>query len=197
MLRNKVPAALILGASLLCLPAFSQEESVGRSEVSVQTFGTFTRNTVQDGITQTSRNSGGILSSYRFFFADHQGVEVNYGASRTTESYNFGSGLEGINANEHELTAAYVVRRQKGRISPFVEGGGGALIFDPRHFARASTDAELALVYGAGADYNVTKRIFLRAEYRGLIYQTPTFGNSGCNRFAHRAEPSVGFGYRF
>jgi opacity protein-like surface antigen len=197
MRHRKGIAALALGASLLCLPAFSQEESVGRSEVSVQMFGTFTRNTVQDGINQASRNSGGILASYRFFFADHQGIEFNYGASRTTESYNFGSGLEGINANEHELTAAYVVRWQKGRISPFVEGGGGALIFDPRHFARASTDAELALVYGAGADYNVTKRIFFRAEYRGLIYQTPTFGNSGCNRFAHRAEPSVGFGYRF
>jgi len=77
MRHRKGIAALALGASLLCLPAFSQEESVGRSEVSVQMFGTFTRNTVQDGINQASRNSGGILASYRFFFADHQGNRVS------------------------------------------------------------------------------------------------------------------------
>jgi opacity protein-like surface antigen len=160
-------------------------------------FGTFTKNTVQDGINQTSRNSGGILASYRFFFAEHQGIELNYGVSRTTESYNFGTGPGGVNANEHEITAAYVIRWPMGRISPFIEGGGGTLIFDPRHFAGASTDAELAIVYGAGVDYNVSKRVFLRAEYRGLIYQTPAFGDSGADRFTHRAEPSVGFGYRF
>src|SRR5271165_4126199 len=121
MRRKKSLVGLALGASLLCLPAFSQEEIVGRSEASVQMFGTFARSTTQDGINQTSRNSGGILASYRFFFAEHQGIEVNYGASRTTESYNFGSGPQGVNANEHELTAAYVLHWTKGRISPFVE----------------------------------------------------------------------------
>jgi opacity protein-like surface antigen len=163
-------------------------------------FGTFTRNTVQDGITQTSRNSGGILASYRLFLTDHQGIEFNYGVSRSTESYNFGSSLEGINANEHEITAAYVFRMPMGRLSPFVEAGGGALVFDPRHFAGASTQAKPAIVYGAGVDYNVTKRIFVRAEYRGLIYDSPTFGTTGLygtSRDTHRAEPSIGFGYRF
>ena len=193
-------AALALGVSLLCSPAFSQEERVGRSEVSVQMFGTFTKSTVQDGITQASRNSGGILASYRFFFTSHHGIEVNYGASRSTESYNVATGLEGINANEHEMTAVYVFRMPMGRISPFVEAGGGALVFDPRNFAGASTQARDTLVYGVGADYNLTKRIFLRAEYRGLIYNSPTFGTAGLvgtGRDTHRAEPSIGFGCRF
>jgi hypothetical protein len=40
----------------------------------------------------------------------------------------------------------------------------------------------------------------VRAEYRGLIYNSPTFGLmalSGADRITHRAEPSIGFGYRF
>ena len=57
-----------------------------------------------------------------------------------------------------------------------------------------------AFVYGAGADVKVTQRIFLRAEYRGLVYNSPTFDLAPLNnldRLTHRAEPSIGFGYRF
>ena len=56
------------------------------------------------------------------------------------------------------------------------------------------------MVYGAGADFNITKQIFVRAEYRGLIYNSPTFdlaAAAGTGRITHRAEPSIGFGYRF
>ena len=51
-----------------------------------------------------------------------------------------------------------------------------------------------------GADFNLTHRLFLRAEYRGLVYNSPTFDLSstvGTDRVTHRAEPSIGFGYRF
>jgi hypothetical protein len=46
----------------------------------------------------------------------------------------------------------------------------------------------------------MTKRVFLRVEYRGRVYDSPTFDLSdtlGTGRVTHRAEPSVGFGYRF
>ena len=57
-----------------------------------------------------------------------------------------------------------------------------------------------AFVYGAGADFRLSQHVFVRAEYRGLVYNSPTFDLSGLNgldRVAHRAEPSIGFGYRF
>jgi len=57
-----------------------------------------------------------------------------------------------------------------------------------------------AVVYGGGADFKLTQRFFLRAEYRGLIYNSPTFDIAPLNnldRVTHRAEPSIGFGYRF
>jgi opacity protein-like surface antigen len=55
-------------------------------------------------------------------------------------------------------------------------------------------------VYGAGADFKITRRLFLRAEYRGFVYNSPTFdlaAAQGADGVTHRAEPSVGFGYRF
>jgi hypothetical protein len=40
----------------------------------------------------------------------------------------------------------------------------------------------------------------MRAEYRGLVYNSPTYELTqlnGADRITHRAEPSIGFGYRF
>jgi len=74
---------------------------------------------------QTSSDSGGILASYRFFFTRHQGVEVNYGYSRSTLSYDFGGGPFGTSANQHEITGAYTFRLPMSRITPFVQAGVG------------------------------------------------------------------------
>jgi hypothetical protein len=90
-----------------------------------------------------------VLANYRFFFAKSHGVEVNYGYSRNTQFYDFGGGPAGIKADHHEFTAAYVYRHAVGKVTLFVEGGG--------------------------ADYNLTKRFFICAAYRGLIYNSPTW----------------------
>lgn len=59
---------------------------------------------------------------------------------------------------------------------------------------------EAAFVYGAGADFKLSRQIFVRAEYRGLVYDSPTFGLpglSGLSRLTHRAKPSIAFGFSF
>jgi opacity protein-like surface antigen len=192
-------AAFVTGAALLCLPAFSQEEG-GRSEASVQFFGAFVKGTVQNGVRQTSSDSGGVLASYRFFFSNHHGVEANYGYSRSTQSYDFGLGPAGVSANQHEWTGAYVLRMPMRRVTPFVEAGVGGLTFQPRNFVGASNQTRAAFVYGGGANLNVTHRLFVRAQYRGLVYNSPTMNvtaNLGADRVTHLAEPSAGFGFRF
>src|ERR1700730_657576 len=93
MVRTKSLAALFMAAALISLPAFSQESGPeNRSEASAQFFGTFLKNTDQNGVRERSSDSGGILASYRYFFTNHHGVEVNYGYSRSTMSYDFGAG---------------------------------------------------------------------------------------------------------
>jgi opacity protein-like surface antigen len=191
-------ATILVGGALVAFPAFSQE--AGRSEVSVQAFGSFVKSTTQDGIQQGATNSGGVLGSYRFFFSDKHGVEVNYGYSLNTQTFGFTSGTFGVKSNQHEVTAAYVYRHPLRHVTPFVEAGVGGLVFDPKDAPAATTQARAAFVYGGGADFSLTKRLFLRAEYRGLVYNSPTFdlvSAEGTDRVTHRAEPSIGFGYRF
>jgi len=191
-------AAIVLGGALVALPAFSQETS--RSDVAVQAFGSFVKTTTENGVQQGATNSGGVLASYRFFFSNSHGVEVNYGYSRNTQTYGLSTGLLGVKANQHEATAAYVYRHPLRRFTPFVEAGVGAIAFAPSDLPLIDTQARAAFVYGGGADFSITKRVFLRAEYRGLVYNSPTFDLTpvqGADRVTHRAEPSVGFGYRF
>jgi outer membrane immunogenic protein len=198
MFRTVSVATIILGSSLATLPAFAQE--AGRSEVSVQAFGSFVKSTTDNGVQQSASDSGGVLANYRFFFTNDNGVEVNYGYSLNTQTYGLPTGPVGVKAHQDEVTAAYVYRHPLRHFTPFAEAGVGGLIFDPTDAPGASTQSRAAFVYGAGADFNVAKRIFLRAEYRGLVYDSPTFGLSdtlGPDRVTHRAEPSVGFGYRF
>jgi len=198
MIRTNRFAMALLGGALTVLPALAQE--AGRSEVSVQAFGSFVKDTNQNGIPQSATNSGGVLASYRFFFTNNHGVEVNYGYSLNTQSLGLAEGPLGVKANQHEVTAAYVYRHPLRQFTPFVEAGVGGLVFDPTDAPGASTQTRAAFVYGGGVDFNITHRVFLRAEYRGLVYNSPTFdlmAAAGTDRVTHRAEPSIGFGYRF
>ncbi len=193
-------AAIPLISFLLCVPAFAQSEE-GRSEVSGQFFGTFVHGTESKGVHQRSSDSGGILASYRFFFSKHHGVEANYSYSRSTTTYNLASGQSGVQANQHEWSGAYVFRIPTRRFTPFFEAGVGGLTFAPTgHSGSASNETRSAFVYGGGADINLTNRLFVRAQYRGFVYKSPTFdvvANLGAGRTTHLAEPSVGFGVRF
>lgn len=198
MFRTISFAAILLGGSLAALPALGQE--AGRSEVSVQALGSFVKSTTDNGVQQSATNSGGVLANYRFFFSNNSGVEVNYGYSLNTQTYGLPAGAFGVKAHQHEVTAAYVYRHPLRHFTPFAEAGAGGLVFDPKDAPAASTQSRAAFVYGAGADFSLTKRVFLRAEYRGLVYNSPTFDLSeavGTDRVTHRAEPSIGFGYRF
>ena len=196
MFQAKSFATVLLGAALASVPALAQEYN--HSEVSVQAFGSFVKNTTDNGIQQTATNSGGVLANYRYFFTKNLGVEANYGYSRNTQSYGLASGPLGVRADNHEFSGAFVVRHKMHALTPFVEAGAAGLVFDPRDIAGASTETKAAFVYGGGADFDLFSHFFLRAEYRGFVYSSPTLGLAdGTSRVTHRAEPSVGFGYRF
>jgi len=189
--------ALTFGVGLISAPVFAQEDYTAyKSEVTVQALGSFVKQTTQDGIKQDATNSGGVLGTYRFWFDRHNGVEANYAWTQNTEKYN----QFGVNNNSHEVSAAYVFRMPMKRWSPFLLAGAGALVFDPKNFGGASTQTRAAFVYGGGADINLSNHFFVRGEYRGLVYNSPTYeltSLNGLDRVTHRAEPSVGLGWRF
>jgi outer membrane immunogenic protein len=196
MFKNHLAAFTIAGV-LTSLSAFAQEDYTRfKSEVSVQALGSFVKQTNENGVDQGATDSAGVLATYRYYFSRHHGVEANYSWTSNTETY---TGF-GMDTTSHEISAAYVFRMPMKRWSPFVTAGAGALVFDPKNFAGANTQTRAAFVYGAGTDINLTDHLFVRGEYRGFIYNSPTFdlaGLSGLDRVTHRAEPSIGLGWRF
>jgi len=203
MIRKQMLLTVAVGVASLAAPAFSEEDEglKYRNEAAVQAFGSFVKSTSSNGVDQTATNSGGVLASYRYFFTNHHGVEVNYGYSLNTQTYtSLSGGLAGVKSRSHEASAAYVFRFPMKRLSPFVLAGVGGFVFNPQDFAGANTQARAGFVYGGGADFTLTRHVFMRAEYRGIVYNSPTYdlpGLNGLDRVTHRAEPSVGFGYRF
>lgn len=200
MFRNKSMVTFIAGLASMALPAFSQTENPGKHEFSAQAFGSFLKSTTDNGVQNSATNSGGVLGSYRYFFNAHNGVEVNYGYSLSTQNFLSSNGALGVKSYSHEASAAYVFRFPLKGFTPFVTAGAGGLVFDPKDLQGVDYQARAAFVYGGGADFNLSSHVFVRAEYRGLVYNSPTWdltGLNGTDRITHRAEPSVGFGYRF
>jgi outer membrane immunogenic protein len=199
LFRHKL-VLVLCGAALATLPALCQENNAYKSDVSVEAFLPIVRTTTSYGVQETASESAGVLADYRYFFGAHSGVEVSYGYSRSTQTYGFGGSPLGVNANSEEFSAAYVFRFPHKRWSPFLLGGAGGLVFDPRATAGASTQTRVGYLYGGGVDLDLHKRVFVRAEYRGIFYNTPTFNLNalnGVDRYTHLAEPAIGFGYKF
>jgi opacity protein-like surface antigen len=191
----------VVGIATLAVPVFAEsEEPLPKQDVSVQAFGSFLKTTTQNGIENKADKSAGVLGTYRYFFTEHQGVEANYGYTQNTQTYGLPGNLLGVKAYSHEISGAYVFRVPLGRITPFVLGGAGALVFDPNNVTGATRQTRAIGVYGAGAEINLSRHAFVRAEYRGLIYNSPIYGMAALadtDRVTHRAEPTVGFGWRF
>jgi outer membrane immunogenic protein len=191
-MRSAKLMTIACGSALMALA----QQEYSKQDVSVQALGSFVKSTTSNGVEESATNSGGVLASYRYFFNKNNGVEVNYAFTTNTQSY----GALGIDTHSSEASAAYVFRLPLKHFTPFLLAGAGGLVFDPKDFTGAGTQAKAAFVYGGGADFNAGSHIFVRAEYRGLIYNSPTYdlpALNGAGRISHRAEPSIGIGYRF
>jgi opacity protein-like surface antigen len=198
MYRKQIIVLLACAAS--ALPALPQEPVLYRNEFTVQALGSFLKTTNDNGSQQSATNSGGVLGSYRLFFNNYNGVEVNYGYTLNTQTYLLPSSSIGVKSYSHEISGAYVVRKPYKRWTPFALAGVGDLVFDPKDTPGVNSQARAAFVYGGGADVSLSSHWYVRAEYRGFVYSSPTWnlqGLGGADRITHRAEPSIGFGFRF
>lgn len=205
MARPKMLVSALLGAWLLCSSATmaQRNESGGRNEVSVQGTGFFTKDSQGNGLSQHNTDSGGLLVSYRYHFNRWFAADASYGYARNTQQNNTPTGILDVQANVHQATGALVVTfpRKVLRLNPYLLAGAGALVFDPtgNAGAGASRQAKAAFVYGGGVDYKVFNHVYLRAEYRGLVYDRPDFGLAALHSGAttHTAQPSAGIVFRF
>ena len=189
---------------LLTLAATAQE---GRSEISLQGTGSFSKDSTGEGTSHSATEAGGFLAAYRYRLNRWLSAEAAYGMNRDAQKYFISSGAFRIQSNIHQATGGLVFNLPslaKSKFSPYVLAEGGALVFNPTGnpfdtVAGADTQAKGVFVYGGGVNYALRRHISLRAEYRGLVYGTPDFGFSAFHTgsITHTAQPSVGLAFRF
>ena len=197
--------AIMLAGSVILL-TFGAAAQESRSEVSLQGTGFFTRDTNGQGISRTTTNTGGFLVGYRYHINRWLAAEANYGYDRDTQRYFSAGGQSRVQSDVHTATAAAVIGLpfRISRLSPYVLGGGGSLVFHPTgnaggFLSGADTQAKAALLYGAGVNYTLTRHWSVLAEYRGYVYKDADFGVRALNTdsWTHTAQPSAGIVFRF
>ena len=163
------------------------------------------------GITQVTQGAGpagGVFGSFHQSFTPWLGYNVHFGYTRFTEHYSnaqesivtptttvpsASSFVRGnLRTNMYDLTVSSVIEGPRTkRFSTFTEVGGGGLFFTPLSTETGATrQTRPALVFGVGANFKLSPKLDMRAEYRGLLYKSPDFnilditpGITGTNQF--------------
>jgi len=190
-----------IGAAILGF-AVNAAAQDGRSQISIQGTGFFTKNSESQGIQQDARKSAGALVGYSYQFNRLFAAEGTYGITLNTQRFTKGSAQTAIQSDVHEITGALLFRVPTGRprFRPYALGGAGFLVFNPTDLAGVDKQqARGTVVYGGGVDLDLTHHFGVKGEYRGLIYKTPDFSMAGLDldKFTHVAQPSAGLFFRF
>jgi opacity protein-like surface antigen len=211
MRRTSVLSLVVLVAFIFLFIAsgFAQDN---RSEVSFQGTVDLPKNSTNIDIPHDATKSGGFLIGYRYHLNSWFAVQGDYGYTRDTQKY-FDPffGETDINTNIHQLTGEAVISApSRSRVRPYALAGIGGVFFRPTNSLNNAVVAGIgnntgnnqtkpAFVYGGGVDFDISKSLAFRAEYRGLFYKIPDFQLPGLasDNFTHLAEPSIGLVWRF
>jgi outer membrane immunogenic protein len=160
------------------------------------------------GVVLKPTTSGAVLGTFRYHFNRMHGLELNIARTANSQKYFIGPDNFRVNSDVTEFSGAYVFSPfQSAKFDPFLLGGAGVLRFNPgntyidgfQSAFGATRQTSLAFLYGGGTDYRLWRAVWLRLQYRGLIYKAPNFhvqtlvtGATG-----HMAGPSVGIAFKF
>ena len=194
---------LVLCAVLTTPFCFAQESS--KMDVSINVNGLFPAHAEGNGLGQKASASAGVLASFRYSPSRFATFEFNYGHSRDTQ-YFTNPGVESfVHTGVHEVTGAYVLNLpwHTTRLQPFALVGAGIIQFSPftsgTSVSGAQSQTKPAVLWGAGVNYDVSRHVALRLQYRGLFYVGPDFkvASLTTDKWQPMTQPSLGIVYRF
>jgi outer membrane immunogenic protein len=192
-------------ALLLTLSAVAGRAQESRQDVSISGSGILEPfKSSSTDVKVSSKRGLGALFSYRFMLTPRGAVEANYGYSQNALHYVAPSYNYTVNTRLQEVTAAYVYNFNFHKFNPFLEAGGGALLWgNIRNLATTTLDVKsqntIVGLYGGGIAYEISPSFDIRAEYRGIFSKVPNFGYSPLttNRYYNISNPVVGVAYHF
>lgn len=177
----------------------------GKSEVTLQWGGWFTKDTTNTAITHKATNASGLSAAYRYYFKPWLAAEGVFDYSRFANKYVNAGVPFAVQSNVYGYTANLVFSMpSEGKVKPFFLAGGGVLAFRPTNNAGGvvpgnGNQNKGTFDFGGGVDYYVTDRIAIRGEYRGFLYHVPNFKLStlDTNKTTLTSVPSIGIVFRF
>jgi len=199
---------LALLALLLTLSAVAGRAQESRQDVSISGSALIEPYVTSSTETKVSaKRALGALFSYRFMLTPRGAVEANYAYTQNTIRFRGPSFDNKVNARTQEVTAAYVYNFNYHNFNPFIEGGGGALLWgNIRNIGSTSLDFKsqttIVGLYGAGVAYEISPSFDVRLEYRGIFSKVPNFGGGvngeyNTNKYYNISNPVIGVAYHF
>jgi len=197
-----------LGSAAACAQ-MKEVNSLGKTDVALSFYGTWSEKTTGNGIIQSPSNAAGGIVEVRHISNPIVGFEGTYSFNRANQVYSptISCGLPcgpitpaTISADAHEVTGDWIASLKIANLRPFALAGGGLLFNQPVGGQTDTTSSNKPVfVYGAGLDWGLLPHIGLRLQYRGNLYKAPDlttlYTSSGA--FTHTAEPMIGAYLRF
>ena len=192
-------------ALLLTLSAVAGHAQESRQDISIS--GSAMLEPFKSGssdVKVSAKRGLGALISYRFMLTPRGALEANYAYTQNGLHYVAPSFVYNINARQQEVTFAYIYNFNYHKFNPFLEAGGGALLWGRiLNIGTTTLDAKnqttIVPLYGVGVAYEISPSFDIRAQYRGIFSKVPDFGLTQLspNRWENINNPVIGVAYHF
>jgi opacity protein-like surface antigen len=190
---------------VLTVPCLCMAQDSSKMDVSINVNGLFPSHSETNGLGQSAPASGGLLASFRYSPSRLATFEFNYGHARDTQYFTNGGMESSVHTGVHEVSGAYVFNLpwRSSRLQPFALVGAGIMQFNPfssgTSVSGTQSQTKPAVLWGAGVNYDISRHLALRLQYRGLLYAGPDFKVTSLktDRWQPVSQPSFGIVYRF
>jgi outer membrane immunogenic protein len=192
---------LLLLLPLVAVASFAQES---RQDISASGSALIPPYIAGNGAQLHATVGFGALISYRYLLTPHSGLELNYQYAQQVQHFTNPTNNNTVHDRFQEISGAYVHSFNFRNWNPFLEAGVGGFILRPiddskTNLSGLSGNTNVGAIYGGGFAYEISPSFDIRAEYRGLVYKTPTFGetNFSTGRYYNVSDPVIGVAYHF
>ena len=199
---------IVLLGALLMSAATASHAQESRQDFSISGFGVIAPQVNGNEVhPMTTTITTGVLGSYRYLLTPRVGLELNYSFAQNSIKYYVPNATlpnGEVHTKQQELSGAFVYSRNYKNFNPFVEAGPGAILFTPildigTHELNTASSTNVGGLFGGGVAYEISPSFDIRAEYRGFVTKTPSFGITAfqTNKYYVISTPAIGIAYHF
>lgn len=190
-------------------PSRAAVKSDSQTDVGASGFFAMTSGTSGLGTKQTPNNGVGGMLELRHISSTFVGYELALGYGSADQKYEPNPGAckltcqnptVKMSGNAVNVGINYVISKKMGNLRPFAVAGLGFFIAMPGPTPLGNnTSIRGAYNFGGGTDYQISKHLGVRAQFRGVLYKAPNTSQiyTATGQFTQSLEPMGGVYYRF